>query len=229
MRVLLVAATLTEVEPLVAKFNCRTLGKNKNLLTSAKSSLDILICGIGMVSAASYTAFQLAKSNYDLAINVGIAGSFDRQIKIGELVYIKEDSIAWQGAETENGFEDIFDIRLHQLNDFPYTQGWIACHTDLSVYPGLQNLVQVRAITVNKVNGTEKSIAEISKQYRASVESMEGAGFMFACEVAQVPYLQIRAISNFVEKRNKANWNIPLAISELNKSIARSLDAILAV
>jgi futalosine hydrolase len=45
---------------------------------------------------------------------------------------------------------------------------------------------------------------------------MEGAAFFYACEEANVDGLQVRAISNYVEKRNKENWNLALAVKNLN-------------
>jgi futalosine hydrolase len=49
------------------------------------------------------------------------------------------------------------------------------------------------------------------------IESMEGAAFFYACRQLNVPCLQIRAVSNYVEKRNRDNWHIGLAIKNLNK------------
>ena len=37
---------------------------------------------------------------------------------------------------------------------------------------------------------------------------MEGAAFFYVCLKEKVNFFQIRAISNFVEKRNKKNWEI---------------------
>jgi futalosine hydrolase len=45
---------------------------------------------------------------------------------------------------------------------------------------------------------------------------MEGAAFFYACRQFNIPCLQIRAVSNYVEKRNRDNWDIPLAIKNLN-------------
>ena len=50
----------------------------------------------------------------------------------------------------------------------------------------------------------------------ADVESMEGASVMMVCEKFNTPSLQIRGVSNYVEERNKKNWDIPLAISNSN-------------
>jgi futalosine hydrolase len=82
--------------------------------------------------------------------------------------------------------------------------------------PMLNPLFHVRGVTVNKVHGNEKSIARITELYQPDIESMEGAAFAYACAMHKLPYFQIRAISNYVERRNRESWNIPLAVKNLN-------------
>jgi futalosine hydrolase len=55
---------------------------------------------------------------------------------------------------------------------------------------------------------------------------MEGAAFLFVCENERIPYVQIRAVSNYVEKRNRDAWNIPLALSNLSLKMIEILDAL---
>ena len=57
-------------------------------------------------------------------------------------------------------------------------------------------------------------------------ESMEGAACMFACQEANVPCVQIRSISNFVEKRNKSKWDITMAITNLNKELQKFISTL---
>jgi futalosine hydrolase len=45
---------------------------------------------------------------------------------------------------------------------------------------------------------------------------MGGAAFFYACRELKVPGVQIRAVSNYVEKRNRDNWQIGLAVKNLN-------------
>ena len=42
---------------------------------------------------------------------------------------------------------------------------------------------------------------------------------MLACQESNVPCVQIRSISNYIEKRNKSVWNITKAITNLNKEL----------
>ena len=100
MRILLVAATQPEIEPLFA------VGSNKLALPTANSKLQthLLIAGVGMVATAFALGRHLAVNHYDLAINLGIAGSFDRNLNLGEVVEITHDSLAELGAEDDADF-----------------------------------------------------------------------------------------------------------------------------
>jgi futalosine hydrolase len=53
---------------------------------------------------------------------------------------------------------------------------------------------------------------------------MEGASVFKVCEEFDVPCIQIRSISNKVEKRNKKNWDLELAIKNLNIIVEKVID-----
>jgi futalosine hydrolase len=55
-------------------------------------------------------------------------------------------------------------------------------------------------------------------RFEVQVESMEGAAFLYCCLTAGVRCAQVRAVSNRVERRNRAAWNLPLAIQALNET-----------
>ncbi|RRN77817.1 futalosine hydrolase, partial [Pseudoxanthomonas sp. SGD-10] len=155
-----------------------------------------------------------SQDQYDLALNVGIAGSFSRKLHIGELVEINQDVFAELGAEDD---EDFLPLEELELGETQYGSSYNG---------GLQTLLKrVKGITVNKVHGNENSIEETVEMFTPKTESMEGAAFFYACEEAEVPSLQVRAISNYVERRNKDNWNIPLAIGNLNKWLVEFLSS----
>jgi len=73
------------------------------------------------------------------------------------------------------------------------------------------------------VHGNEASIRKISNRINAEIESMEGAAFFYACREAGLPCMQIRAVSNYVEKRDRDSWQIGLAIKNLDKFAAEFL------
>ncbi len=195
MKLLLVAATKAELYKVFEHYKL----KGENFIAHPK--FDILITGVGMTA----TAFALGKclnNNYNLVLNVGIAGSFDRSIPLGSLVNIETDTFAELGAEDKESF-----LTIDQLG-----MGENTYHTSYN----FNELPKVKGITVNKVHGNEISIAAILKRLKPKTESMEGAAVFYACRMYNSPCLQVRAISNYVEPRNKENWQISLAIINLN-------------
>jgi len=199
MRVLVVAATPFEVESLKPK------------VQSLTSHISYLIPGVGMVATAFSLGKHLVTHQYDLAINLGIAGSLDRSIALGEVAEVVEDSFSELGAEDDEEFLSIEELGFGESNFKPSVR--------LYDY-GIANIRQVSAITVNTVHGNETSIKKLTGRISPQLESMEGAAFFYACKQAGLPCLQIRAVSNYVEKRNRDAWQIGLAIKNLNSFAA---------
>ncbi|MDB5130485.1 MAG: mqnB [Mucilaginibacter sp.] len=203
MRVLVVCATEEEVRSLKSEVLSQT--PDSRLWAQ---DLKFLITGVGMTATAFALGRHLANSQYDLAINLGIAGSFDRSFALGDVVEITEDTFAELGAEDGDEFISIEKLGFG-TNTYTST-------AKLSGYYNNSSIKQATAITVNTVNGNDASIKKVTGRLTPQVESMEGAAFFYACREMNVPCLQIRAVSNYVEKRNRDNWKIGLAIKNLN-------------
>ena len=144
-------------------------------------------------------------------INLGIAGSFDRDIAEGALLEITKDTLAELGAEDDNEFIPIESLGFGEATFYPSTK-----LADLYNLFNTFNLRPATSITVNTVHGNESSINKVAKRLNVQLESMEGAVFFFMpARQMNVPCIQIRAVSNYVEKRNRDNWKIGLAIKNL--------------
>jgi futalosine hydrolase len=206
MRILVVGATLEEVESLKSGVLSRKSKVGSQTQGSELKTIDFLITGAGMIATAFAMGKHLAANSYDLAINLGIAGSFSKDIALGDVVEIVEDTFAELGAEDDEDF-----ITIDKLG---FGESGFRSTYPLSEY---FNLRKANAITVNTVHGNETSIRKISNRINAEIESMEGAAFFYACREAGIPCMQIRAVSNYVEKRNRDAWQIGLAIKNLDK------------
>lgn len=205
MKILITVATELEMAPLK-----KLVAKN-----SLKRKPDLLITGIGMTA----TAYHLTKNNmkgYDLAVNIGLAGSFKKKISIGEVLNVESDCFADLGAEDGANFLTLAEMGLQKKNQFPYRNGKLFNLT-AKKYPVLRELKAVNAITINTVHGGEKSIKNVALKFNPDIESMEGAAFFYVCMMEKIPCIQLRAVSNYVERRNRNNWNIPLALENLSK------------
>jgi futalosine hydrolase len=207
---LIVSATQFEVQPLLEKYSIVVTGEGLyECMISETRSLSVLITGVGMVN----TAFMIGRNShrvYDAILNVGICGAFDRHLKIGQVVHITQDELSEMGAENGEEFIRYKELELPGTN--VYHNNWLKRSKTIS------ELKTVKAITVNKVHGNENSIENTKNTFSPEVESMEGAAFFAACKGLS-NFTQIRAVSNYVEKRDKSKWDIPLAISHLNKTI----------
>jgi len=204
VKILIAAATELEIKPL------------KKLLakTSLKKQPDFIITGIGMTATAYHLAKKISGKKYDLAVNIGLAGSFQKKIFIGEVVNVTSESFADLGAEDGNNFLTLAEMGLQKKNEFPF-RGEKLFNTTAKKYSFLKKLRQANSITVNTVHGSERSIKSAVRKYNPGIESMEGAAFFYVCMMEKIPCVQLRAISNYVERRNKNNWNIPLALKNL--------------
>ena len=217
-KILIVAATSLEIEPLSRVLNTFIPLKRKNFVTTKykELSIDVLLTGVGMVNTA-FAMGALKSSDYDMGINAGVCGTFNPDLQIGEVVNVTEDCFSELGAEDDDQF-----IRVSEMN--LGNEKTIGNNPFLGTY--VSRFKKVRGITVNTVHGNEKSIEVVRKRWSPDVESMEGAAFLMACNKFNRTCLQLRAVSNKVEKRNKENWNLPLAISNLNTSLIELLDSL---
>ncbi len=198
MRILIVAATVEEVQSIESLVD-------SGALDFGLQTINFLVTGAGMVATAFAMGKHLVQNQYDLAINLGIAGSFDKGIALGDVVEITEDTLAELGAEDDDDF-----ITIDKLG---FGESTFRATYKLPESFGLE---KANAITVNTVHGNDASIKKLSGYIDAQIESMEGAAFFYACKQVGVPSLQIRAVSNYVEKRNRDAWQIGLAIKNLN-------------
>src|ERR1043165_4284942 len=169
-KVLIIAATAMEMAPFLERNAIRTAGP-AGLFQAEKqpSDLFVLITGAGMVN----TAFEMGKligSRFDVVINAGIAGSFNR-FEPGEIVNVTQDCFSELGAEDDHKFISIDELGLGR-------QTVTATHAFENTITG--KIPKTNGITVNTVHGNEKSIAKITDKYQPHVESMEGAAFLQA-------------------------------------------------
>jgi futalosine hydrolase len=191
-------------------------GPGLDRFTDRSNDVDVLTTGVGMVATAARTSRALALERYDLALNFGVCGTFDRALEPGRVVHVVSERIAELGAEDEDAFLTVDELDLPGepvfVNAAPPPNGALAA------------LPAVAAITVNTVHGNERSIAEVVRRFSPKVESMEGAAFMCACLLAEVPFAEVRAVSNVIEKRNREAWNIGEAIGSLARAARDILD-----
>jgi len=226
MKILIVSATFAEIQPLINSLGI-AVEKNKNHYKSriASHDISILITGPGMAA----TAFHLGEihlHNFDIALNAGIAGSFIKDLTIGELVHVTTDCFAELGADYGNSFVPLNKLEFSaDLSDAVFNEQGKIINPSTHTNPFINQLKPVQGITVNTINGEAKRIEKIKNLFDPDTESMEGAAFLYACLKKKIPCFQLRTISNYIEPRNLNHWNIPFAIANLNRKLPEIISA----
>jgi futalosine hydrolase len=224
MKILLVSATPFEINPTIQFLKQRLIEFQPNRFQKGPNGLDILVTGVGIPATIFSLTDHLSVKTYDLIINAGIAGSFNRKQELGSVWQVIEDRFGDLGVELGDGsFEDLFDIELAHPNEFPFQERKLTNNEaeDFNFLP------KASALTINKVHGSEKSIERIRQKYPVDLESMEGAAAFYVAKQKNTSILQIRAISNYVEKRNREAWEIGLAIENLNQVLIQIITSLL--
>jgi futalosine hydrolase len=225
MRILVVAATPAEVAPLSAAAGIDSTSSERPRSGRVSGrDVDLLVTGVGMVATAYWCARGLSRAPYDLALNLGLCGTFDPAIPVGRVVHVVSDRLSELGAEDGDAFLPLHALGLFDPDEPPFAGGAIVNHAP-PVNAALARLTPARGVTVNTVHGCETSIADVVRRVAPQVESMEGAAFMYACALSGVPYAQVRAVSNVVERRDRASWQIGPAVIALGVSALEILES----
>ena len=163
---------------------------------------DGLACGIGPVEAAAATARALAESPPHAVLHVGLAGGAG--LAVGTLVV---------------GIESI------------YADLAAAIPVLSRVEPDPTLLAAVRRALPDALALPIETRAAVSESSNtasqgARVEAMEGFGVLRACELAAVPAVEVRAISNELGEPDRSRWELERGLEALATALPLLLAAL---
>ncbi len=154
----------------------------------------------------------LCRERFAMLVNIGITGSYSAEIALGSVFQVVNDTFADLGIESPE--------RFSPLREFSFCPPEIAeLNAETPNEDFATGLETITGFTYNTVHGSAEGIARLG--ITQGLESMEGAAVQMVCKRFGLPHLQIRAVSNYVEPRNPANWNIPLALANLESETFR--------
>ena len=159
---------------------------------------ETLCCGVGPVEAAVRTAQALAQQDVTAVLHIGIAGA--RTIAAPALVL---------------GSESVYSDVIDESSTFPRVE---------RVAPDGRLLAAAASAL------PEAHVVPISTSGRigggSDVEAMEGFAVLRAAELAGVPAVELRAISNAVDEPDRARWRFDEAFALLEDAVARLVPAL---
>lgn len=166
--------------------------------------------GIGCMIAGIQLS-SILQNKPDILIQCGLAGAYSEKLQIGESVIVKSECMGDLGAEDHEILLNLFDLGLQGLDEFPFVGG-ILPNAHTSLFPS--HIPLVHGLTVNLTAGNKTTIQKRDEKYKPDIETMEGAALHYIGLLNDIPFIQLRTISNRVQPRDKSQWDIPLALKE---------------
>lgn len=198
----------------------------------ARIAPDFMLTGIGTPSTCYRLTRHLMEQRsrlpeYDLVINIGIAGSYNmKAFPMGSVALIGREYFGDLGFETLFGFQTLFQSELLDANAHPFRDGALyRAPAEPFLEKTLQKYRTATGVTVQTVSGYPDRVAALKKRFDPDIESMEGAAVYYVCLLEKLPCFELRSVSNEVGQRDRAAWNIPLALKNLTEACKEVLES----
>lgn len=205
MRIIITAATEFELSLLKHKFK-----------STKERDVIFIATGIGMLATAVSLMHLIYDHKPDFIIQIGIAGGFNVKEKLGKVYLVEEEFLGDVGVVENGKWKDAFDLQLAKANSKPFKKKGLL-NSNINKYNHLE-LPIVKGVTVNQISTDNNHIQQLIKKYNPIIETMEGAALHYVCILNNIPFLQIRSISNYIGERDKTKWKIKLALNNLSKT-----------
>jgi futalosine hydrolase len=185
----------------------------------AGQKVYVLVGGMGKTNAARSLTALLERHPVSGVTGFGVAGAYPGSgLSVGDLALATAEHYGDEGVETPSGWIacDGIGIPLLEIegrqyfNDFPVDGLRVA-----AIAEALRNAnVVVRLgpfVTVSTCSGTSARAEQIAGRFAPICESMEGAAYAHVAAIYELPFLELRGISNLVEDRDLSRWNLRAA------------------
>jgi futalosine hydrolase len=201
-------------------------------------NIRLMVSGPGMVNTIQAMTACIENSKPSLIIQTGCAGAFlESGLTLGDIGIASDEVDIHLGIEPVSQYNAVQELPFPVLikNNTAYKNRY-ECHKVLtdSAYNILVKKLQSKRIqvkkgpfiTVSTITSTEQKAARLFHHYSAIMEAMEGAGAAHLSMYYDIPFLEIRAVSNIVGEREKSEWNLPLACERSNDAVMSFLESL---
>ena len=236
--IIVTAATELEIAQLVRELSAQPLpgAMPRRIWQGNVGTTPVLLAltGIGKVNAGSTVTSLIEKYHPRLLINVGCGGAYSQsQLRVGELAVATAEVYGDEGVLTMDGWHSLELIGIPSVerkgnrysNEFPLSLEAAEKAFQLAISLGLP-MRRGKFVTVSTCSGTAARGAELFRLFGGICENMEGAAVAHVALLYEVDCLEIRGISNMVEDRDLARWDIPLAVEMVQRFLHKYLKQI---
>jgi len=182
--------------------------------------LCLLHSGVGKASAAAAATALIITCRPALLIVLGCGGAYPGSgLEVGDLALATCEIYGDEGVQTPSGFLDMEALGLplvdkhgkRLFNNFP-----VAASLLERITPSLGQAADVAGrrlaegpfVTVSTCSGNSQAGAALARRTGGICENMEGAAVAQVCALHNLPFLELRGISNLVEDRDLSRWDL---------------------
>ena len=182
-----------------------------------KSRVLIFHTGIGKTNAAHATTLLLENFSPNLFLLIGCGGAYKRSGMVpGDLAVASREIFGDEGVITKQGWRSTKYMKLPLLRKKgrDYYNTFIVDKDILKKAKRILQRLRPKTgafVTVSEVSGTQGKADEMERRFRGICENMEGAAVAQLCTLYDIPFLEIRGISNLVKQRNRKEWDLSAA------------------
>ncbi len=222
--------TLPEAEPFVALLDGRErLRAGLRPAVSGRlggTDVTVVVSGVGQANTAQTIAALLTEGPSGLVMLCGCGGAYaGAGLSVGDVAVATEEVYADIGVLTSDGWLGLDDIGLplveksdcRYYSRFPVRPEFVDAAVSVSSAAGLPVVRPGVFLTVCSVTGTSARGEDLYRRFGAVCENMEGAAAAQTAAVYDVPFVELRGISNMAGDRDRAGWDIALACSNCAK------------
>jgi len=184
-----------------------------------------LVTGVGPMETAYVLTSRLAHGADDLqgVIHFGIAGAYlypdDSGAEMLDICLADEEILGDLGICHQDRIEPFAAPELGIKDHFPLDRQLLDRATEFLKQQKVA-YKKGRFITVNSASGTRERGNMLVNQFQGLCENMEGAAVARVCAAFNLPCLELRCISNFVEDRDSGRWELKKACRRAGKIAA---------
>lgn len=177
-----------------------------------------MVSGVGVVETTLHlTRFlEKQKNAFTKVLHFGVAGAYlsgsEPEADLLEICLAEQELFADFGICYPDHFEALPD---HLIQKSVYTLDTALLQRCLRVLAE-ENISCKRGkfLTVAGVSATFERGKRLKAQYDALCENMEGAAVARVCEEFNLPLVEMRCVSNFVEDRDLSRWKLNDALQQ---------------
>jgi len=182
---------------------------------------ELFVAGVGPLETAVRLTRRLGevKRDVSLVLNFGVAGAYAGS-GAGLLdICLAESEVMGDFGICHAELVESFAGQLAGKAVFPLNSQYLAQASEIlekQNYPCNKGVF----VTVNGASATARRGAQLRAAHNGLCENMEGGAVARVCAEFAVPCLEVRCVSNMVEDRNLANWQLAAAVRKGGQAVS---------